>query len=581
MGTHGVVAKMFTRGVTSACRHGHQRSRKMATSSKILMGAQTSPSARTDEDKYVVESLIPKVPLSGMDVTQRVLGHVHKYGHKTAIECGITGRSYTYNQLIDATYRWGAALERLTGGQKTTVAIYSPNTPEYPIISFGVTAVGYIGTSINAAYTPEEVTNQLLDSGATVLVVDPILEPFAQMAVAATGRNIKMVVNGPSQSGCPNLQELINDTTAPFAKQTQPSPESIAVLPYSSGTTGNPKGVALSHSAVSGSMEIFHNSQTVHLKPADGDHQDILIGLLPFFHIYGMCCVMGAGLYNGAKIITLPCFDPELYVDTLKSHRPTVLHTVPSLVKFIAASPLITSAELESVHTVMCGAAPVPPTAASVLKQKTSNPIFFQEGFGMTETLCTHMTPLGGERLGSSGILMPHIRAKVIDLNTGEALPPDVPGELCIQSPTNMTRYHGNEKATLETIDEDGWLHTGDVATYGEDGYFSIVDRIKELIKVKGLQVSPSELEELLLQHPAVLDVGIIGVEDDRAGEVPRAYVVAKDKVSAEELHAFLNPRIAKHKQLLGGIQFIDELPKNPTGKIMKKELKVMANEQS
>ncbi|KAK7074614.1 hypothetical protein SK128_002957 [Halocaridina rubra] len=199
----------------------------------------------------------------------------------------------------------------------------------------------------------------------------------------------------------------------------------------------------------------------------------------------------------------------------------------------------------------------------------------------MTESLCTHMTPKDGERLGSCGKLVPYVSAKLVDLETGASLPPGKKGELCIKSPAMMSGYHKNPEATKETIDEDGWLHTGDVAVCDEDGYFTIVDRIKELIKVKGLQVSPSELEDLILGHPEVADVGVIGVADQLSGEVPRAYIVPKQKsLTEKDIHSFLEDKVARHKKLAGGVRFVQELPKNATGKLLRRQLKNLATEE-
>ncbi|MPC69331.1 4-coumarate--CoA ligase-like 2 [Portunus trituberculatus] len=194
----------------------------------------------------------------------------------------------------------------------------------------------------------------------------------------------------------------------------------------------------------------------------------------------------------------------------------------------------------------------------------------------MTETLGSHMTPLDDERLGYCGKVVPNVMAKVINAE-GEALPEGERGELCIKTPSVMTGYYKNPKVTAQTIDSEGWLHTGDVAIH-TDGFFSIVDRLKELIKVKGFQVSPSELEDVLLEHEGVADVAVIGVPDDRAGELPRAYIVrSSSSCSEEDIHKFMKERAAEFKQLKGGVRFLDALPKNQTGKILKRELQEIA----
>ena len=198
-------------------------------------------------------------------------------------------------------------------------------------------------------------------------------------------------------------------------------------------------------------------------------------------------------------------------------------------------------------------------------------------GYGMTETgPCTHLGPLQGAKIGSIGHPISRTQAKIVDVETGEALGPNQTGELCVKGPQMMKGYLKNVKATEDTIEPSGWLHTGDIAYYDEDRHFYIVDRLKELIKVKGFQVSPSELEDLIRRHPAVADVAVIGIPDDYAGELPRAYVAIKSDASLTEqsLKDFIHPQVSPHKHLKGGVEFVGSVPKSATGKILRRELK-------
>ncbi|XP_076061824.1 uncharacterized protein LOC143037462 [Oratosquilla oratoria] len=554
--------------------------RFLTSQSEIRKGASAVPLSLEESGphgQHVIESDLPAVPLVKKDLTSYVLEHVDKWQNKTALECSITGRSYTFAQLRDSVSRFAGALARMGIGPGETVALFSPNTPEYPIAFYGAIMAGTVVTTVSSSFTPEEVSRQLSDSGARMVICHPLLEGVADAALRLHGSPCSVVVTGPSSHGHPNLLEIIADPNIPFADPVEIDVNAPSLLPYSSGTTGAPKGVALSHLSVSTNMEMFLKSKTSSMEEALGDHQEVLMGLLPFYHIYGMLVIMAAGLRSGAKVVTVPKFEPQLYVKNLKEHRISVLQLVPPLLNFMAASPAVAPEDLTSLKTVMCGAAATPAASAQILKEKAPNPIFFQEGFGMTESLCSHMTPAGGERLGWCGKVIGNVKAKVVDLTTGKALPSGMEGELCVYSPTMMTGYHNNPKATAETIDEDGWLRTGDVAIYDDQGYFQIVDRIKELIKVKGLQVSPSELEEILLQHPSVGDVGVVGLEDERCGEVPMAFVVPRAKgVDPKDIMSFVSDRVAPHKQLAGGVRFVSELPKNPTGKLLRRELRKM-----
>ncbi|XP_071538541.1 probable 4-coumarate--CoA ligase 3 [Panulirus ornatus] len=581
-GAHGV---QITRLGTRACATPYIRT--ITTESRSSSSASTVPTRlECGSEKYILESPFPDMALPYSPFHTKIFQDSHKWSHKTAVECGLTGRSYTYGQLVDAVMKFGGMIQQLkasgniaTDNGNTTVALLSPNCPEYPIMFFGSAAVGATPTTINSTYTSEEVANQLADSDAVMLVVDEVLEPLANAALKSLQRDIPVVVNGVSTCGRPNLRDIIADPNTQFARHVDFPRDTLVCLPYSSGTTGKPKGVCLSHYAFSTAITIFHNQYTLNIKKAEGEHQDVLMGLLPFFHIYGMMVIMSSGLANGAKIVTLPKFDPKSYVNVMKNHKISSLHLVPPLLKFTAMSPMVTPADLGRVHSVLCGAAPVPTTAATLLREKALNPIHFQEGYGLTETLCSHMTPLNDDKLGYSGKLIPNVRAKVLDLESGATLPAGVPGELYLHTPAIMLGYHKNQQATREVIDEDGWFRTGDIVAYDEEGSFTVIDRIKELIKVKGLQVSPSELEDVLLRHPGVADVGIVGVEDEQAGELPRAYVVPRGEVTQQELNAFMKSRLAPHKQLDGGIRFVEQLPKNATGKLIRRELKKMAQQ--
>lgn len=570
-----------------ASTHAHTHAtRTITTKSKSRGPARVMTEGhRDDNQEFIVEPDIKDIPLPNTPAATYVFQDAAKWSHKTATECSITGRSYTYGQIVDGMMKFGGALQKLTSRKSTegktgpTVAILAPNCAEYPIAYFGTHVIGGTVTPMNPTYTPGEIAHHLGDSGAEIVVVDAMLEPLADAALKLLKKDLSVIVNGASKSGRPNLRDIIADPNTPFATHVEVPMDATAVLPYSSGTTGKPKGVCISHKALTSSLALFHHPSAGQVTPAEGEHQDAVMGLLPFFHIFGMMALMTSAMTNGAKLVTMPQFDPKVFLEVLVKHKVSRLQLVPPLINFLAMSPEVQPAMLSSINSILCGAAPVSTASAAMLKEKASQPIFIQEGFGMTETLCTHMTPVGHEKLGWCGKVMAHVRSKVVDLDTGMTLPPGEKGELCIDAPGMMTSYHNNPEATRDAFDSEGWFKTGDVAIYDEEGFFSIVDRMKELIKVKGVQVSPSELEDVIISYPGVADVGVIGVADEKAGEVPRAYVVPKGKdLKKDELNAFVAERVAPHKQLAGGIEFVEQLPKNPTGKLLRRELKKMAH---
>merc|ERR1719219_1575279 len=352
--------------------------------------------------------------------------------------------------------------------------------------------------------------------------------------------------------------------------------EDIVALPYSSGTTGPPKGVSLTHYNMVANMTQLQHPDVTMLRETNDDEQETVFPVLPFFHIYAMNTIMTVGLQIGAKIVTVPRFEPEMYLKCLVTYRPTWLNLVPPLVSFLSTHPVVKSDYLKSVVTVTGGAAPFGPALIEKFMEKVApNVVSFREGFGMTESSpCSHVQPDEGAVLGGCGHPIPNTIAKIVDIETGDCLGPHQDGELCVAGPQVMKGYYRNENATEKTI-IDGWLYTGDIARFDDDGQFFIVDRLKELIKVKGLQVAPSELEDLIRRHPGVNDVAVVGVPDDRAGELPRAYVVRKNRqVLEESIVDWVKERAAPHKHLAAGVMFVDTLPKNQTGKILRRELK-------
>ncbi|KAK3853350.1 hypothetical protein Pcinc_040108 [Petrolisthes cinctipes] len=521
-------------------------------------------------------------PISAMpqeDLHHLIFSRAAKWSHMDCFECSVSGKKYTYGEVMDRALRWGGILSRVAASSSRDVkkvGFFCTNAPEFPIILLGSLAYGSCFVTFSSNYTVDEVARQITDSEVDVFVTDSGLEKVLEDALNKTGKKLPVFVNGNSAYGHPNLCQLIEDPARPFIDPVKVPVESAATILYSSGTTGKPKGVVMSHKAFTANLASFTHPDFYDIPPYSDGQQDVVLGVLPFYHIYGLYVTSLLNLYNGVKIVSFPSFQPEDFLRVLRDQQVRVLHLVPPMLNFLVKSPIVTSRDLASVEGVMVAAAPVPISSAKRFKEKAPKKVKFQEGFGMTETLGTHMTPLNDERLGYCGKTVVGVKAKVVN-EAGEALPEGERGELCLKTPSLMTSYYNNPETTKDSIDGDGWFHTGDVAIH-QDGFFSIVDRIKELIKVKGLQVSPSELEDLLLKHPGVGEVGVVGVADERSGELPRAYVVKKDKSTTEEdLHQFLSSKVSGYKQLKGGIRFMDGLPKNATGKLLRKDLKEIA----
>ncbi len=301
--------------------------------------------------------------------------------------------------------------------------------------------------------------------------------------------------------------------------------------------------------------------------------EDVLIGCLPFFHIYGMTVIMNQGLRAGATIVTMPRFDLDQFLDLIEGHAVTRAYVVPPIALALARHPAVDERDLSSVEIVMSGAAPLGAELAEQVAARLGCTVI--QGYGLTETSpVTHLIrPDGENRPGSVGTPLASTECRLVDPETGADVAAGERGELWIRGPQVMRGYLGNEEATAATVDADGWLHTGDIATVDADGFFEIVDRLKELIKYKGFQVAPAELEALLITHPAVADVAVIGVPDEEAGELPKAYVVAADGgVDADALMSWLAEQVAPQKRIRL-VEVVDEIPKSPSGKILRRKL--------
>jgi acyl-CoA synthetase (AMP-forming)/AMP-acid ligase II len=343
--------------------------------------------------------------------------------------------------------------------------------------------------------------------------------------------------------------------------------DDLAVLPYSSGTTGLPKGVMLTHA------NLVANLAQIEAQ-LDFDEHEVFLACLPFFHIYGMQLMMNVGLRTGATVVTMPRFDLEQFLALTQEHRVTRLWTVPPMVLALARHPVVDEYDLTSVRSVLSGAAPLGAELAAEAGARIGIPVV--QGYGMTELSPVSHAPLWHDpRPATVGLLVANCEARVVDPESGVDLGVGEDGELWIRGPNVMKGYLNNPSATAATIDTDGWLHTGDIGHVDDDGYWHIVDRVKELIKVKGFQVPPAELEALLISHPAVADVAVIGIPDEEAGERPKAFIVLKPgaEATASELQEFVAEHVAHYKRL-GEVAFVDAIPKSPSGKILRRLLR-------
>lgn len=501
---------------------------------------------------------IPEVPF-----TQFVMRRAQELPDKPALIEGDTGRVVTYSQLEDSISRVAGNLAKRGFKKGQVLGILSPNVPEYAMIFHAVAMLGGVNTLINPLYTENEIAHQLKDAGARFLVTVPA---FLEKAGAASkaAQVEELFVFGEAEGATP-FATLLEVNGKPPLVAINPR-EDLVALPYSSGTTGLPKGVMLTHFNLVANICQMEGLEYF-------SENDTLICVLPMFHIYGLVVILNMGLYTGATIVTLPRFELEQFLQTIETYDVTLAHLVPPIVLALSKHPIVDQYQLSKLKMIFSGAAPLDENLTRACMERLNCNI--RQGYGMTETSpVTHSSPAPPRtvKFGSVGMPAPNTECKIVSLESGEILGPNQEGEVCVRGPQVMKGYLNRPEATAQTIDAESWLHTGDIGYADEDGHFFIVDRAKELIKYKGFQVPPAELEALLLTHPAIADAAVIPCPDDEAGEVPKAFVVLRGEATGQEIMSFVEQRVAPHKKVRM-VEFIDKIPKSASGKILRRVL--------
>jgi acyl-CoA synthetase (AMP-forming)/AMP-acid ligase II len=508
----------------------------------------------------IYKSTESSVDIPDVSVTDYILRHAERLASKVAFVDGPSGREVTYGQFASQVKALAGGLKARGVGPGTTWALMAPNLPEYALVFHGLAYAGATVTTLNPTYGAEEIAFQLKDSGATAIITIGLFLEVANAAAAEAGIS-EIFVIGPGDAT--PFTELFG---APLAAQVEVDyADHVVVLPYSSGTTGFPKGVMLTHRNLVANM-----AQTEAHLPLGED--EVVFAVLPFFHIYGMQVLMNFSLSRGATVVTVPRFDLVQMLTLTQERKITRLFLVPPIVLALAKHPIIDKFNLTTVRQIFSGAAPLGGEIAEAAAARLGCAV--GQGYGMTElSPVTHVVREDDYRAGSVGTLLADTEARIIDPETGADAAEGERGELWIRGPQVMKGYLNNDEATAATIDSEGWLHTGDVAIRDDDGHYFIVDRLKELIKYKGFQVPPAELEALLIQHPNVADVAVIGVPDEEAGELPKAFIVKAGEVDAETLQAFVAEHVSTYKQIRI-VEFIDAIPKSASGKILRRILR-------
>ncbi|MCZ6872703.1 MAG: long-chain fatty acid--CoA ligase [bacterium] len=513
-------------------------------------------------DFYRAAVDIPEIPFGEMlwETAQR-------FPERTAVI--FQGQRISYRELDGLASGFANALANLGVRKGDRVALYMTNRPEYIISLYGIARLGAVFTPMNPTYKEAEISHQLNDADVLAIVVQESL--YAQVKLIWPRiKNLKhvIVVGQQAEEGTHLFRDLVRQASPKHPPQVPLAWTSdLVALPYSSGTTGMPKGVMLTHqNLVSNNIQLISSGRIT--------EQDTLLIFLPLYHIYGIALICG-GLYAGATLVIMEAFDLERSLSLVQQYGVTLYYAVPPILIALDNYLDLKRFDLSSIRYIMVGAAPLAPEVAQRVQEKTGVRVL--QGYGLTEASpITHLNPVdqGEIKLDSVGVTVPNQDQKIVDLETGEReLEVGEVGELVVRGPHVMQGYWKAAEETAQTL-RDGWLHTGDIGRIDADGYVYIVDRKKEMIKYKGFSVAPAEVEAALFQHPAVSDCVVIGKPDAEAGEIPKAVVMLRpgEGVSAEDLMAFVESRIAGYKKVRE-VEFVTMIPKTASGKVLRRVL--------
>ncbi|NUS85594.1 MAG: 4-coumarate--CoA ligase family protein [Streptomyces sp.] len=515
-------------------------------------------------------SVYPDVPLLDLPIHEAVLARAStEFGELPALVDGVRGTALSYAELDRATRRLAAAFAEAGVRQGDVVALHSPNSVLYPVVLYAVTRAGAAVTTVHPLATADEFAAQLRDAKAEWIVTASALLGVARRAGERAG-GVREVFVCDAAPGHRSIGDMLECTAPEPVVEIDPG-EDVAVLPYSSGTTGTPKGVMLTHRNLATNLAQLH--PVVPTGPGDR-----ILAVLPFFHIYGLTALVNAPLREGATVIVLPRFDVEKFLAAIQEHRATALYVAPPIVLALAKHPAVAEYDLSSLRYVMSAAAPLDAELAQACARRLGIPLLLQ-AFGMTElSPGCHMVPRHARDVppGTVGKLLPSTEMRIVetagerrDLGVGED------GEILIRGPQVMKGYLGRAAESEAMVDAEGWLRTGDVGHVDADGWLYVVDRVKELIKYKGYQVAPAELEAVLLAHEAIVDAAVVGVHDADGNEIPKAYVVLGPgaELSGDEVIDYVAGQVAPYKKVRR-VEFTDAVPRSATGKILRRELR-------
>ncbi|GLT46207.1 hypothetical protein SLA2020_199810 [Shorea laevis] len=531
--------------------------------------------ALQQQEEIIFRSKLPDIYIpKHLPLHSYCFENIAKVATRPCLINGGTGEVYTYAEVELTACRIASGLNKLGVNQGEVIMLLLPNSPEFVLAFLGASFRGAIATAANPFFTPVEISKQAKASKAKIIITQACYVDKVREFVEEN--EVKLMCIDSAPDGCLHFSQLTQSDKHDLP-QVEIYPDDVVALLYSSGTMGFPKGVMLTHKGLVTSVA----------QQVDGENpnlyfhfEDVSLCVLPMFHIYALNSIILCGLRAGVAILIMQKFEIGKLLELIQKHKVTIAPIVPPIALAIAKSMETEKYDLSSVRMVKSGAAPLGKELEDTVRAKFPGAKLGQ-GYGMTEAGPVLAMSLGFAKepfevkSGACGTVVRNAEMKIVHPNTGSSLPRNQPGEICIRGDQIMKGYLNDPEATAATIDKEGWLHTGDIGYIDDDDELFIVDRLKEIIKYKGFQVAPAELEAMLIAHPDIHDAAVVAMKDEAAGEVPIAFVVKSSgsDITEDEIKQYISKQVVFYKRI-SRVFFIDAIPKAPSGKILRKELR-------